>query len=511
MSSRWRVLVVSLGVIMCLMTTTAQEEGPGGHGRSGGSAASRRSRTEGQEGRRTRATRNKDLNEVNKPRQRKKDRKMNIGNLEVVVREALQQQLEPLNTALRLVKLDTFTESVTRQLSTLEHIQSKLLTEYGELRASVAEIGRNTNDIGRAVSGMEQKLMLLERNILSRSVPREPPPSKPPERSSSIMDTSSAAVTQQLQDAVASVTTKLQATERRFKDNLATLENRTTDAIRKSHQDLERRLSMNGLDNVLIMHSLDKLVNRSCSKAPASSHGARSIPGDAPQPRRRHDLHMDKTQQEDDLAYFPVDNKDQRIQRIRMESGNERLKTWLIRETGRPASEVNTFSLGMVTRLASEIARQIQEDSRPETAYPRDCTDISAAGETESGVYTIYPASCTSRFSVQVWCEMSGSGPGWTVIQRRGSQTDKTPHPVVDFFRDWAEYKWGFGSLDGEYWLGNEYLHQLTQSGDYELRVDLQDWANETRFATYRHVSWILNRGTTLSTLGTMKEQQVTH
>lgn len=34
------------------------------------------------------------------------------------------------------------------QLGTLEHIQSKLLTEYGEMRAAVGEVARNTLDLG---------------------------------------------------------------------------------------------------------------------------------------------------------------------------------------------------------------------------------------------------------------------------------------------------------------------------------------------------------------------------
>ncbi|KAI8506170.1 cell surface pattern recognition receptor signaling pathway, partial [Branchiostoma belcheri] len=34
-----------------------------------------------------------------------------------------------------------------------------------------------------------------------------------------------------------------------------------------------------------------------------------------------------------------------------------------------------------------------------------------------------------------------------------------------DFFRDWQAYKTGFGDLRGEFWLG-----------DYELRVDLEDF-----------------------------------
>jgi len=49
------------------------------------------------------------------------------------------------------------------------------------------------------------------------------------------------------------------------------------------------------------------------------------------------------------------------------------------------------------------------------------------------------------------------------------------------FHRSWAEYKAGFGSREGNYWHGNDRLHQLTKSGRYKLRIDLQqrytgDW-----------------------------------
>ena len=54
-----------------------------------------------------------------------------------------------------------------------------------------------------------------------------------------------------------------------------------------------------------------------------------------------------------------------------------------------------------------------------------------------------------------------------------------------DFNRSWDEYKQGFGDAGGEYWLGNEYLHHLTNSRAYKLRFDLEDWNGNTAYAEY--------------------------
>jgi hypothetical protein len=48
----------------------------------------------------------------------------------------------------------------------------------------------------------------------------------------------------------------------------------------------------------------------------------------------------------------------------------------------------------------------------------------------------------------------------WTVIQRRINGT-------IDFYREWNDYKNGFGDLQTEFWLGNEKIHQLTNQGQY--------------------------------------------
>ncbi|XP_071178788.1 microfibril-associated glycoprotein 4-like [Mytilus edulis] len=107
---------------------------------------------------------------------------------------------------------------------------------------------------------------------------------------------------------------------------------------------------------------------------------------------------------------------------------------------------------------------------------PRDCDDIPH--HYGSGVYSIYP---TTSAKFDVYCEMDTDDGDWTVIQRRLDGS-------TDFYRGWAAYQDGFGNLTHEFWLGNGKIHKIVSTGDYQLRVDLEDlegnhaWAKYTRF-----------------------------
>ncbi|XP_063810478.1 angiopoietin-2-like [Pseudophryne corroboree] len=106
----------------------------------------------------------------------------------------------------------------------------------------------------------------------------------------------------------------------------------------------------------------------------------------------------------------------------------------------------------------------------------QDCADAYKAGVTSSGVYTLRFSNATD--SVKAFCEMDTSGGGWTVIQHRKDGS-------VNFNRNWKEYKEGFGSPPDEYWLGNEFVHQLTSQGSYTLRIQLRDWDGNEAYSLY--------------------------
>ncbi|XP_059177247.1 fibroleukin-like [Physella acuta] len=63
-------------------------------------------------------------------------------------------------------------------------------------------------------------------------------------------------------------------------------------------------------------------------------------------------------------------------------------------------------------------------------------------------------------------CDTKTDGGGWIIFQRRVLGD-------VDFTRGWNDYKHGFGSLGGDFWLGNDWISNLTLMGYNELRIDM--------------------------------------
>ncbi|KAL3885243.1 hypothetical protein ACJMK2_025331 [Sinanodonta woodiana] len=112
----------------------------------------------------------------------------------------------------------------------------------------------------------------------------------------------------------------------------------------------------------------------------------------------------------------------------------------------------------------------------PNCGKPRDCQELYQKGFTRTGVYVIYPDG--RQQGIYVRCDMDTDGGGWTFIQRRVSGD-------VDFYRNWSDYKQGFGDLNGNFWVGNDNIHSITAQGNYQLRIDLSLLVTNKTYATY--------------------------
>ncbi|KAL9974205.1 hypothetical protein ACROYT_G011218 [Oculina patagonica] len=105
----------------------------------------------------------------------------------------------------------------------------------------------------------------------------------------------------------------------------------------------------------------------------------------------------------------------------------------------------------------------------------KNCADIYKSGERRDGVYTIQPDNFPA---FDVFCDQTTAGGGWTVFQKRLDGSE-------NFYLYWSDYKHGFGNLSGEFWLGNNKIHRLTSGDNNMLRVDLEDFEGNTRYAEY--------------------------
>ncbi|KYO18216.1 fibrinogen-like protein 1-like protein [Alligator mississippiensis] len=107
--------------------------------------------------------------------------------------------------------------------------------------------------------------------------------------------------------------------------------------------------------------------------------------------------------------------------------------------------------------------------------FKRDCEELFQIGHTTSGLYIIRPEG--SRKLV-VQCYMDGCN-GWTVIQRNSHNTE------ITWTEAWTTYKYGFGNLENDHWLGNEYIHLITKQKLYKVRIDLTNVNGVVRYAEY--------------------------
>ncbi|XP_030569588.1 fibrinogen-like protein A [Drosophila novamexicana] len=100
-----------------------------------------------------------------------------------------------------------------------------------------------------------------------------------------------------------------------------------------------------------------------------------------------------------------------------------------------------------------------------------ECTDFADA----PGIHKITP---DQEASFDVLCDSATAGPGWTVIQQRINGKE-------DFYRNWTTYREGFGSFDGDFFLGLEKIHRLTRAQPHELYIHMAGFDGNIRYRRY--------------------------
>lgn len=69
------------------------------------------------------------------------------------------------------------------------------------------------------------------------------------------------------------------------------------------------------------------------------------------------------------------------------------------------------------------------------------------------------------------------AGPGWIVIQQRINGEE-------NFYRNWEDYKNGFGQFTGDFFLGLEKIHRLTNDRPHELYIYLEGFSGSEIYKT---------------------------
>ncbi|KAG8189463.1 hypothetical protein JTE90_018116 [Oedothorax gibbosus] len=137
------------------------------------------------------------------------------------------------------------------------------------------------------------------------------------------------------------------------------------------------------------------------------------------------------------------------------------------------SSSTHSSSSGFSSSKVGKVGTS--EAQRGEPA--RDCSALQR-GQGGGGVFHLHPPAAPEPFAA--YCDFETDGGGWTVIQRRGDFGDR-----LNFTQNWEVYKHGFGDPQREFWIGNEKMHWLTTTDNFRLRVELQDFEENSAHAEY--------------------------
>lgn len=126
----------------------------------------------------------------------------------------------------------------------------------------------------------------------------------------------------------------------------------------------------------------------------------------------------------------------------------------------------------IIAQLRKDVENKTNELTQTKLKLsPINCTSFaSSTGTLQIEVAGVAP--------FKVLCDGQIAGPGWITIQQR-------INGIEDFQRDWATYRKGFGSFNGDFFLGLENIHRLTSTRRHELYIFMERFSGVTNYARY--------------------------
>ncbi|XP_017047713.2 ryncolin-2-like [Drosophila ficusphila] len=125
--------------------------------------------------------------------------------------------------------------------------------------------------------------------------------------------------------------------------------------------------------------------------------------------------------------------------------------------------------------LSSKLNSCLSQTGPTTQLYGKSCEPSVLTQHSEINVIVV-PEYSERPFVVA--CDQLSHGGGWTIFLRRTDGSE-------DFFRDWNDYKNGFGKLENEFFLGLDKLHAITSLQSQELLVLLEDNEGDRRYQLY--------------------------
>jgi len=107
---------------------------------------------------------------------------------------------------------------------------------------------------------------------------------------------------------------------------------------------------------------------------------------------------------------------------------------------------------------------------------PTSCYE-ALRGSQNSSIRTIHVPEYSGN-PFEVACDQFRMGGGWTIILRRRDGSE-------NFYREWNDYKHGFGNLKNEYFLGLDKLHAMTNYQQQELLIVMETPQGKQAYELY--------------------------